>query len=78
MDKGAVPIDMIGKICTIDLGIEPKKLGQAKMVHGDKHILVTVKAEDESRIPKGDKVVIMEKVKGKEIYIVAALEADIA
>lgn len=76
MDKGEMRIDMIGKICTMDLGIESNKLGQALLVHGGKHILITVKTDDSSRIQKGAQVVIMEKIAGKEIYIVAPLEIE--
>lgn len=78
MDKGEKPIDMIGKICTMDLGIEPNKLGQAKLVHGDKHILITVKAENGIRIPKGKQVVIMEVLENQHAYLVESLEAEIS
>lgn len=76
LNTGEPQINLIGQVCTLDLGIEPGKLGQAMLIHRNKHILVSVKGPDSSRIPKGSKVVVMEKLNDADIYLVERLELE--
>jgi hypothetical protein len=70
------PIDLRGKICTIELGPEGTRIGQATLQMRNKNLSIHVRSETGKRIPPGVKCVILEKNEEDESYTVEPLESE--
>lgn len=70
-------IDLRGKTCVLEIGVEGQRIGQADVVIGAKHLLINVKAIDGVRIARGTKCLIVDLVEGSEdTYLVEVLDED--
>ncbi len=70
------PIDLRGQICTIELGPEGTRIGQATLRIRDKNLSVHVRSDSGKRIPPGTQCVILEKNETDESYTVETLEPE--
>ena len=76
MGKGDAPINLVGKLCTLELSVEGDRMGQARVVVGDRHLLINVRSEDGGRIPSGVRCLIVEREGNESIYRVQRFEIE--
>jgi hypothetical protein len=76
MGKGDAPVNLIGKLCTLELGVEGTRMGQAVVIVGDKHLLVSVRSEDGEKIPSGVRCLIVEREENLDAYLVSRFEIE--
>jgi uncharacterized protein YbjQ (UPF0145 family) len=76
MGKGEEVVDLRGHICVLELSVEGSRLGQADVVVRNKHMLITVKSDDGTKIERGRRCVIIEKSENGEYHTVQVLEID--
>lgn len=76
MGKGEAHVDLRGKLCVLELGMEGDRLGQADVIVGDKHLLVNVRSEDGSRIASGTRCLIVDRDEDGETYFVQPFDIE--
>lgn len=64
-DTGA---EVVGRPCELLHTLQPGRLGQAEITDAGKHLVINVRVEGEEPIEKGEKALVLEKIKTKNVY----------
>lgn len=76
LNQAEKPIDLRGQICTIELGTQGDRLGQAEIEIEGKHLLINVRSELGNRINQGSRCVILSEGPDQAFYFVQRLELE--
>lgn len=68
-------LDLRGKTCILQMGLNGTMIGQAELVHGTKHLLINVRSISGARIANGSRCLIVEEDDEREdTFLVEAIE----
>jgi hypothetical protein len=68
-------LDLRGKTCVLQMGLNGTLIGQADLVHGTKHLLINVRSISGARIANGTRCLIVEEDDEREdTFLVEAIE----
>ena len=66
--------ELVGKMATVKLNIQPGRKGQIELDHNDQHFLLTVSSDADIALEKGSKVIIVEYDDTKDHYLVSPFD----
>lgn len=76
LNESEKPLELRGRICTLELATVGDRMGQANVDFDGKHLLVNVRSEGGIRIERGTQCIILEPGPDKAFYFVQVFESE--
>lgn len=70
------PVDLRGRLCTIEVGVSGNRMGQADVEIDGKHLLVNVRSDNGEQIKKGTRCLILEEAPDQTCYLVQIFDHE--